>query len=79
MHCNISQYFAPVWHKALRISTTTKIVLLQRGDGPIVLVLAPTRELACQIQVIIHVIILIIMLIISFAIIVFIWSKNLQI
>eukprot|EP00696_Hemimastix_kukwesjijk_P001082 gnl/Hemi2/11421_TR3959_c0_g1_i1.p1 gnl/Hemi2/11421_TR3959_c0_g1~~gnl/Hemi2/11421_TR3959_c0_g1_i1.p1 ORF type:complete len:586 (-),score=213.03 gnl/Hemi2/11421_TR3959_c0_g1_i1:369-2126(-) len=25
--------------------------LLERGDGPIVLVLAPTRELACQIQV----------------------------
>ena len=34
----------------------TTFVLSQRGEGPIVLVLAPTRELACQIQVLVFVI-----------------------
>lgn len=38
----------PAKHFTLLISLQP---LLERGDGPIVLILAPTRELAVQIQV----------------------------
>lgn len=34
----------------LEVSSLTFFKVFQRGDGPIVLILAPTRELVCQIE-----------------------------
>ena len=57
IHCNHQPYLKVVVSRIeLKYETIeNQIFVFQRGEGPIVLVLAPTRELACQIQVLISI------------------------
>ena len=57
IHCNHQPYLKVVLCriKSKWETIENQIFVFQRGEGPIVLVLAPTRELACQIQVLISI------------------------